>query len=615
MSWEAPQWLWLLLAVPTLAAFAWRQRRKAAQALRSFAEEPLLPRLAPDRNRGRRLARDACGLAAIAALVVALAGPRWGSRWEEVRRQGVDLIVALDTSRSMLATDVKPNRLERAKLAVGDLLTYLRGDRIGLVAFAGTAFLQCPLTLDYSAFSQSLAAVQVGTIPRGGTALAAAIRTALEGFEARQGKHEALILVSDGENHEGDIEAAAKAAADRGVKIYTVGVGTTEGELIPLPEGGYLKDSSGQVVKSRLDEGTLEKIAVATGGAYVRGTGASLGLEEIFRDHIAKMEKREVRAWLERRYERRFQAPLAIALALLLLEPLLADRAALRRWPLAFRRAALALLFLSVPAAARAGGLAEGNRLYQAGQYAAAAERFAEALVDEPESPAVRFNLAAAYYKSGQYEEAAKQLRRLDAGGDRSLAARAAYNLGNALFRIGQDSEQQNPQAALAAYEEALAAYKRAMGADPSYEDPKFNHEIALAHLEALKQKLASPPEQSLPPQPQSGEGAPRQESQGASPQDESTVGADQPPQPGETSNGTGAGGGKTAPQSPPAATEGNQQAGPEGRAAGEVPAPNGRDRQLARGILDQARDEEVRPEEISQNLPVAASGEPLQDW
>src|SRR5262249_9170053 len=163
-------------------------------------------------------------------------------------------------SRSMLATDVKPNRLGRAKLAIQDLVAELHGDRIALVAFAGTAFTECPLTLDYGAFKQSLDAIDVGIIPRGGTSLSAAIDTSLQAFEGKQGKHQALVLITDGEDNEGHAKDAAKRAAERGVKVYTIGIGTPEGELIPSESGGFVKDRKGQVVKSRLDEETLKAI-------------------------------------------------------------------------------------------------------------------------------------------------------------------------------------------------------------------------------------------------------------------------------------------------------------------------------------------------------------------
>jgi Ca-activated chloride channel family protein len=267
----------------------------------------------------------------IGALALALAGPMWGFHWEEVRREGVDLVVALDTSKSMLASDVAPNRLARAKLAVQDLLAELQGDRIGLVAFAGSAFVQCPLTLDRNAFRESLDAVEVGLIPRGGTNLTEAIDSSLEAFEGRQGSHQAVVLITDGEDHEGKVEDAIKHATERGVKVFTVGIGTAEGELIPTEGGTFLKDRKGQVVKSRLDEETLKKLALDTGGVYLHAAGTDLGLSALYREHVASMEKRELASTLERRYEHRFQIPLAIGLFLLVVEQVLGDRHVGRR--------------------------------------------------------------------------------------------------------------------------------------------------------------------------------------------------------------------------------------------------------------------------------------------
>jgi len=333
--WRDATALAALALVPLAAAFYWWALRRREQALATFVEAALLPAVVPDLDRRRRRVRAVLVTVALGALAVALAGPMWGFHWEEVKREGVDLVVALDTSKSMLTSDVAPNRLARAKLAVQDLLAELGGDRIGLVAFAGTAFAQCPLTLDRNAFLESLDAVDVGIIPRGGTNLTVAIDTALETFEGRQGSHQALVLITDGEDHEGKVDDAVKRATERGVKIYTVGIGTAEGELIPVEGGGYLKDRKGQVVKSRLDEETLKKIALDTGGVYLHAAGADLGLKDLYRDHIAGMEKRELASTLERRYEHRFQIPLAVALLCLVAEPLVGERrtrAARRAW-------------------------------------------------------------------------------------------------------------------------------------------------------------------------------------------------------------------------------------------------------------------------------------------
>ena len=326
MAWRDGMALAALVFVPAVALFlAWALRERE-RALATFVEAALLPTVVPDLDRRRRRLRAGLATAAVALLAIALGGPMWGFHWEEVRREGIDLVVAFDTSKSMLATDVAPNRLARAKLAVQDLLAELGGDRIGLVAFAGSAFVQCPLTLDRDAFRESLDAVEVGLIPRGGTSLTAALDSGLEAFEGHQGSHQALVLITDGEDHEGTLDDAIKRASERGVKVFTVGIGTADGELIPAEGGGFLKDRKGQVVKSRLGEETLKKIAVDTGGVYLHAAGADLGLAELYRDHVATMEKRELASTLERRYEHRYQIPLAAALVLLVVEAVLGDR-------------------------------------------------------------------------------------------------------------------------------------------------------------------------------------------------------------------------------------------------------------------------------------------------
>ncbi|HWP64390.1 MAG TPA: VWA domain-containing protein [Candidatus Limnocylindria bacterium] len=331
IAWREPLVLAALVLVPALVAFlAWAERRRRRDLERFVASE-LHALVVPDVDRGRRRLRTALVVAAVAALVVALAGPMWGFRWERVHREGVDLVVAIDTSRSMLAGDVKPSRLARAKLAVRDLVASLGGDRIGLVAFAGSAFVQCPLTLDYGVFLQSLDALDVGIIPRGGTALAAALDESLGAFEGREGRHQAIMLITDGESHEGDVAAAAKRAQERGVKVFTVGIGTREGELIPADGGSFLKDRRGNVVKSRLDERTLQDVAAETGGVYVHAERPETALTALYRDHIASLEKRELGSTLERRWEQRFQWPLAVAFVLLVAEMLLADRRPRRR--------------------------------------------------------------------------------------------------------------------------------------------------------------------------------------------------------------------------------------------------------------------------------------------
>ncbi len=328
MVWRTPQLLWLLCCVPLVAGLlVWALRRRR-RALEQFAQASLLPVLTADTDQRGHRWRVGLLVGALTFLILALAGPRWGFQWEEVRREGADIVVAIDTSRSMLATDITPTQLDRAKLALRDFVQHLQGDRIGLVAFAGSAFIQCPLTLDYGAFLESLRSVTVGIIPKGGTALGEAIGAGLTAFENQSGQHHALLIITDGEDHDGQIQAASQQAVEKGIKIYTVGVGSPEGELIPLNVDGrrsFLKDRQGQVVKSRLDTETLQQIALTTGGAYVYDTSPSLGLGEIYTRYLSQLEKRDLTSTLERRYADRFQLPLAVGLLLLALEVCIRD--------------------------------------------------------------------------------------------------------------------------------------------------------------------------------------------------------------------------------------------------------------------------------------------------
>jgi Ca-activated chloride channel family protein len=363
------------------------------------------------------------------------------------------------------------------------------------VAFAGSAFLQCPLTLDRGAFLESLEAIQVGIIPRGGTALAAAIDTSLAAFEGKQGKNQAIVLITDGESHEGDLDAAIAHAKERGVRIFTVGIGTPEGELIPGAAGGFLKDRQGQVVKSRLDEATLERIAVDTGGVYLRAAGAGLGLSGLYRDHIATLEKREIESTLERRYDLRYQFPLAVAFLLLLLEPLVGERrtaragSGWRRWRGAAAAGVLAMM--SVGWLDPHGSAREGNRLYDAGKFDDAAEHYNQALVDHPDSPALHLSLGDARYKAGKYDDAGRAFEQVPPSpDDPKRTAHGAYNLGNTKFRQGEAVQGSDPQKSMQLWTESLADYRRALGADPDDQDAKFNHELVERRLAALKKQL-----------------------------------------------------------------------------------------------------------------------------
>ena len=255
--------------------------------------------------------------------IIAMARPQWGFEWRKIKRRGLDILVVVDVSKSMLTTDVKPNRLKRTKLAVQDLVKELKGDRIGLIAFAGDAFLACPLTEDYSGFMLSLDDLHVGTVARGGTNVGRAIEEAITRYNNVPSKYKAVIIITDGENLEGDPIMEAKKAKKKGIRIYCVGVGTKEGELIQVPDGRggmeFLKDNKGNFVKSRLNENLLERIALITGGVYVKSSGAEFGLDLIYKKELSKLEKRDIESRMEKRYYERFQIPLAVALLLLVI--------------------------------------------------------------------------------------------------------------------------------------------------------------------------------------------------------------------------------------------------------------------------------------------------------
>jgi Ca-activated chloride channel family protein len=333
IQWGEARFLPLLWALIPLAALLFFLVGRRERRLRLLFDEAAAAQLAPDRRRSLPRIKAVLWFVACSLALVALARPQWGIRWQEERRRGLDIIVVLDTSNSMLATDLKPNRMQRAKWGLSDLLQRLGGDRIGLVAFAGSSFLACPLTTDYAAFSMVLEDVRPGTIPRGGTAIAQALETALESFEPGGAADRVVILVTDGEDHEGGIERAVGALTQRKVRVFAVGLGSVSGDVIPAAEGeggAFLRDRSGEVVRTALREETLRKIAAATGGIAVTAAPGDFGWERIFDLGFAGLKREEREAKLIKVYEERFPWFLGAALLLLSLETLLGERRRLK---------------------------------------------------------------------------------------------------------------------------------------------------------------------------------------------------------------------------------------------------------------------------------------------
>ncbi|MBF0497592.1 MAG: VWA domain-containing protein [Deltaproteobacteria bacterium] len=326
MLFENPNIFFLLWLLPPMVAICVYGARRQRQAVESFCDVCLVSSIRPDFRSRRRVLKALMILAAASLMILALARPQWGSHWEEVRQKGVDLVACVDVSRSMLAQDVKPSRLERARRKLIDLLGILKGDRVGLVAFAGTAFLQCPLTLDYGAFQIFLGDLAPDLIPVPGTAVGQAIRTALKAFDLTSHTDRVIILITDGEDLAGDALDAAKEAAKAKVKIFSIGIGQLEGAPIPAEGGGFMKDKKGDMIITRLDERTLEQLAQLTGGMYVRSVTGDLDLNQIYLEGIKKQTTAsELKSNRREVNEDRFQWVLLPLLMLLILEGLFGE--------------------------------------------------------------------------------------------------------------------------------------------------------------------------------------------------------------------------------------------------------------------------------------------------
>lgn len=541
---------WLLAGGIACAALFWAWRHYDARqrmALEHFVAPQLHAQLTQSISGARILVMRSLFAASIALLFIALAGPQAGYRWEQVKRRGNDIIFAVDTSRSMTTPDVKPNRLARAKLAIDDFVSRLNGDAVGLVAFAGTAFLQTPITLDYDAFHESLAALDTHIIPRGGTNITGAIHEAQSALQRSPGSDKILILVTDGEDLEGNSLAAAKAAAAQdGLKIFTVGVGSASGDLIPLPAdqgGGFLKDSDGHLVKSRLDESALKALAAATGGSYAPLGAENQGLDTIYQEALAPLAKHDLESRAQRVYTQRFQWPLGASLALLLASLMIGTRRRVARARSAngnhqpFSRLAVptsaALLGLCwlLPVHSAHASPSSAATAYKHGDFPAAERDYSAAAASNPKQPILQFDAGTAAYKAGEFPQAARafqaSVNASMSGSARRLADQedAFYNLGNTHYREGQKAEQGDPQTTIQYWTQALKAYDAALQLRADDPDTKFNRDLVSRKLEALKkarsQKSQSP--QNQPKQPSQPQQSKPQQGQGQQSKDNSS--------------------------------------------------------------------------------------------
>jgi Ca-activated chloride channel family protein len=488
--------IWLFAGLVACVALVWQYRRfdrGQRIALAQFVSARLLPKLTSSVSASRKLVKRILLTLGVAFVFIALARPQAGFEFQETHRKGLELLFAVDTSKSMLAQDVKPDRLTRAKLAVTDLVAKLNGDGVGLIAFAGSSFLQCPVTLDYDAFRESLDALDVNVIPRGGTDIAAAIHEAEAVFKTRTAADKILILITDGEDLGGEAISAAQSAAKNGVRIFTVGVGSTTGELVPVPSetGGtdFAKDENGKPVKSRLDETTLKKIAEVTGGIYQPLGAQGEGLTNIYEHGLAGFKRQDLKAREAKVPLEKFHWALLAALACFVGELLIGNRRRVRGSSLKPATAAAALIIFAGIGSTKAASPQSAEQAYQKGDFAKSQQDYAASAAKEPAKAELQFNVGDAAYEAGDYAEAASGFEKSLKTGQVPVQQNAYYNLGNAKYRLGQKTEKENPQETIKTWEEAVKSYDTGLQIKADDADAKHNRDFVKRKTEQLKKQ------------------------------------------------------------------------------------------------------------------------------
>ncbi|WP_136796078.1 VWA domain-containing protein [Desulfosediminicola ganghwensis] len=550
MQFAQTPWIFAGLVICAFLAIALhKMQKRRLESLEQFASAQLLGRLTRHISPGRRKLKNSLLVLAVFLLFVALARPQYGFKWVEVKRKGIDILFALDTSKSMLAEDTRPNRLQRAKFGILDFIDKLEGDRIGLMPFAGSSYLMCPLTLDYDSFSASLGTLSTDIIPLGGTNLSEVIRSA-ERVLSNDSNHKVLVLITDGEDLEGKVIEAAQKAGEKGMTIYTVGVGTADGELIPLPgpQGGFVKDADSKFVTSRLDESTLREIAGATGGIYAPLGRGGEGLETIYQQKLQLIPKEEL---AERRHKvpvERFSWPLVAAIMLLIIDYLIPERkgngslkpAVITTAGRRFRKDTLVTIFLAVcfatlgfaPPQVTAG---EGEEAYAREDYLKASEHYREALKDNPRDPVLNYNFGTTAYKNNLFDQATASFTEALNSADLQLQQKAYFNLGNSLYRQGEEQQQANPRAAMKKWQQALDAYDAALQLNSEDRAASENHAYVEKKIEELQDQLKQQQDQQQQnqdqPEQQDGDSSNEQQPESQQGPQEQTDGNKQTPQ------------------------------------------------------------------------------------
>ena len=466
-----PTYLYLLAVIPVLAIIRFLTYRNQKKRLRKFGDPKLLRSLMPDVSRFRPAVKFWILQGALALLVVMLARPQFGTKISNEQRTGIETIIAMDISNSMLAEDIVPSRLDRSKMMVENLVDHFTNDKIGLIVFAGDAFVQLPITSDYVSAKMFLSSIDPSMMATQGTDIARAIDMASHSFTQEEGIGKAIIVITDGEDHEGGALEAAKAAKDAGMRVYVLGVGSTQGAPIPIPgTGDYMKDNTGNTVMSALNEDMCRQVAQAGGGAYIHVENNSAAQEQLDNE-LDKLAKKETSSTVYSEFDEQFQAVAILALLLLILEICIYDR----RNPLLKRlslfgskkkaAATVALLLVALTASAQADRqyIREGNKQFRLGQYDKAEVSYRKAVEKNPKNPQAAYNLGNALMAQKKDSAAVQQFEQSARMETNPLRKSAAYhNMGV----ICQTHKM---------YDDAIEAYKNSLRLNPNDDETRYN--------------------------------------------------------------------------------------------------------------------------------------------
>lgn len=477
-----PLYLLLILLIPLMFISYWLMRRWRKRRIARFGDPDLVSSLAPLVPRRKGWLKLTLLSLALLFFAIGMARPQLGAILKEKQVKGAEIMVVLDVSNSMLAEDYSPNRLERAKLAISKLVDELQGDRIGLIIFAGESFVQLPVTSDYVSAKIFLNSITTESVPVQGTAMGDAIRTAIKSFTSESENSRAIILITDGENHEDDPVSAAKDAVDMGARVFCIGVGSPEGKPIPM-DGGLLKDNDGNIVVTRLDEKTLRDVASAGRGLYVRAGNTEFGLNPVI-DEIRSLDAKDFQSVVFEEYDEQYMYFFAIALIFMLIEFMISDT---RNRRSLFGRGkgmvAVLILMLASPVMLQAQSdrseVRAGNREFKKGEFREAELDYKRALEEDSTSVTAKYNLGNALYKTESYSEAELYLKGL---GD-SLKSVSASKASDCFHNSGNLALKQKK------YQEAVDAYKESLRLEPDNFETKSNLAYAQKMLKEQQQQ------------------------------------------------------------------------------------------------------------------------------